>query len=180
MSRLVPSALLPALAAASLLSGAAFGQARGGQPAAPQNSAPTRADDLATDDLLWGRGREVLHQGEPLFLRGVELGENSFRESTPALEKSDRAAAYLDLEELRVRKLAMYGAQEVYSAPPKLSAASSPEGLGLGRRRGLSATRTSPGMAEPLPEGGGTGIFLAAMAVMWLLGIFARGRRSVS
>ena len=76
-------------------------------PGAQEDVAPTR-DVVRPPAGFAGRDREFMHPGNPLEVVGLEDADNDIRSRTPALERSDRQAAVVDLEELYDRKLALY------------------------------------------------------------------------
>ena len=60
--------------------------------------------------------REAAHPGAALDLRGVEEEGNSFREETPALQRTDARKAYVHDQVARDRRLALYDGH-TFSAP---------------------------------------------------------------
>jgi len=109
------------------------------------------ADDPSMRDaaaLLWERNREVLHEGDPLALAGLDQGDEGFRARTPALLRSDRATALVDPDENYRRRLALYEDRASFHHP--LPVARPPEDPGTTPRRAEAprpveaATETSP------------------------------------
>lgn len=91
---------------------------------------------ISADELvgLGSTDRETIHPGNPLEVVGIDQGDNAFRTVSPALAEGELAVTMVDPEELRARRLAMYGSQARYSTPPASSA----------RRTGESLTRALP------------------------------------
>ena len=82
-----------------------------GASAAPQSGGgrhPDAAELQRVENLLRERNRETLHPGNPLTIGGLEAEENDFRERSPALASVDRSRIYVDPQESRARRLAMY------------------------------------------------------------------------
>ena len=74
------------------------------------------------ESQLWQRNREVLHTAhDPIDIRGIEEGDNDFRARTPILSQSNREVTYVDTEELRQRKLAMFERSESFASPLPLA-----------------------------------------------------------
>lgn len=110
------------------------------------------------DQTLWMRGREILHEGDPLDLVGLEEGDNSFRHRTPILEQSDRAVAMVDLDENYRRRLAMYSDQGSFTEPLPITRAV--------RSASILGSRT-PAKAPVIPEAKGGSFH----PILWL-GVF--------
>ncbi|MCB9916755.1 MAG: hypothetical protein H6828_16665 [Planctomycetes bacterium] len=142
-----------------------------------QEDAPgPRETDPADVERLWQRGREVLHPGEPLDLVGSEQGGNDFRGRTPALERSDRQGAQVDLDVLRERKLAMYSGAQTFSAPPPPAA---PPGVAPDEWREAPVGADSPDSfveEEPAEHEFWAPIVSALLALLGLAGWVWRGR----
>lgn len=79
---------------------------------------PAPAQSQGPPPGFLGRDREMMHPEVPLELVGMEQDETSFRTRTPALERSDRTAALVDVDELRERKLSLYADGERFVAAP--------------------------------------------------------------
>lgn len=138
-----------------------------GEPETEGLTPPSTGKD--TSNVLWGRGREVLHTGEPLRIRGLEEGDNDFRERTPALERSDRKVAFVDLSELRDRKLAMYDGAASFHAP--LNRTAPPEGFEHRVAEHNPTQASSPQGAESTGDSGlsfALGLFLGALIAGYL------------
>lgn len=86
-------------------------------PPKPTPSKATAKADEALAKKIEERDRVKLHPGGALEIVGAEQGANEFRSRTPALESSERTVVHVDREELRARKLAMYGQDRSYDAP---------------------------------------------------------------
>lgn len=103
-------------------------------PPAPQSSSATAAkpaaveaqrnkslSSLAAEEALREkfeqRSREKLHPGGALEIVGREQDDNQFRTRTPALVNAERETVYVDPQELRERKLAMYGERREFHEP---------------------------------------------------------------
>jgi len=71
-----------------------------------------------SERILSDRQREVIHPGIPIDLVGIEQGDNSFRDRTPALENSDGLVAVVDREELYRRRLALYSGATITQSMP--------------------------------------------------------------
>ena len=128
--------------------------------------------------MLKDRSRELLHSETPIELVGVEQSDNSFRERTPALQRSDRAAALVDREENYRRRIAMY-AGESFHQPLSLAAPPDSATRPVAPPRPI---RTAPPPAEAEPEGGVPWIILpvgaAIAAALW--GLRRRRRGALS
>ena len=136
------------------------------------------ADDPPTRgaaDLLWERNREVLHEGNPLELAGLDQGDEGFRARTPGLLRSDRAAALVDRDENYRRRLALYDSQASYHHPLPLATPS--ENRARTSRRS-EAARPLDAEAESSRGAGWWGGFLAFLALACLALLVAR--RSLS
>jgi hypothetical protein len=66
--------------------------------------------------VLRDRGRQDLHPGTPLELKGNEQGSHRFRGNTPGLEHSTNRATRVDAELNYARRIAMYDQGKVYHA----------------------------------------------------------------
>lgn len=79
-------------------------------PARGQQEKPSERDtDRANAEaVLRERDRELMHPGDPLTVVGVEQQGNDIRTRTPALARSDRYTACVDVDEHYHRTLAMY------------------------------------------------------------------------
>jgi len=78
---------------------------------------PVEVVSPEVEQTLWMRGREILHNGDPLDLVGLEEGDNGFRHRTPILEQSDRAVAMVDFDENYRRRLTMYSDRRSFTEP---------------------------------------------------------------
>jgi hypothetical protein len=61
--------------------------------------------------LLKQRSRSTMHPGDPFVLVGVEQGGNDLRSRSPALKNGVLAPQQIDAEELRQKKLGLYGGE---------------------------------------------------------------------
>jgi hypothetical protein len=144
--------------------------------AAPQEEQEKAAETVSeeVDRLLWDRGREILHTGDPLDIVGQEEGENGFRDRTPILQQSDKAVAMVDIDESYRRRLAMYSEGRSFHRPLPAAA---------GNLAGMSgsALAARPPAAPTTPDGPSGGgalwpIILPASLLLALL-LVIRWRR---
>lgn len=120
-------------------------------PALAQAPKPPASEPIPdeVDRLLWDRGREILHPADPLDLVGVEEGGNDFRSRTPLLEQSDRAVARVDVEENRLRRLAMYAEGRSFHVPLLATA-----GIGVNAPGARSSLARSANPTSKAADGG--------------------------
>ena len=110
--------------------------------------------EVEFDEMAWDRDREILHDGDPLRISGLEQGDNEIRSRTPALAKTD---------ELRERKLAMYEGRQRVHRPLALAG-----GDGAWRKPPEAAGPADP--RDPAEaEDGGVSITLALGLVLLVL-----------
>lgn len=131
---------------------AALVPAAGAQDDAPPVKPPEHVSS-EEKSMLWSRGRDVLNPDvDRLQIRGIGVEDNDFRAMTPILKQTDRDVTYVDTEELRRRKLAMYESRASFTAPLPFSA--TPDfGHGSSGTRGSSSGGDPPADGqEPAPE----------------------------
>jgi len=140
-----------------------------GGASAQFKSAKLDQQKRATEQVLTERNRETMHPGGALEVVGVEQGDNEIRSRTPALERSDRAAAQVDVDELRERRLAMYqSGARFHSAPP-----SSGDSAGEPATNDARRTRTvAPPVIAPEPTTMSWGfaclvVVVVALGILW-------------
>jgi len=105
---------------------------------------PLVAEELLRDELAQS-DREKLHPGGALEIVGREQAGNEFRARTPALVNAEREVVYVDTEELRARKLAMYAEGRAYHAPLARAVVNED---GVAER----APSSAPSATEPAPQ----------------------------
>lgn len=119
--------------------------------------------EVEFDEMAWDRDREILHEGDPLKISGLEQGDNEIRSRTPALAKTDGRVAMVDTDELRERKLAMYEGRQRFHRPLALAG-----GDGAWRKPPEAAGPADP--RDPAEaEDGGVSITLALGLVLLVL-----------
>lgn len=121
------------------------------------------------DRQLWLRGREILHNGDPLDVIGLEEGDNGFRQRTPILEQSDRAVAMVDPDENRRRRLAMYSDRGSFTEPLAFSAVAA-----SGSRFGKGGPELRPSVPAEEAEGGSHHLLLWVGSVVLIFLLFLR------
>jgi hypothetical protein len=173
MHRRVP-ALLPALLCAAPLAAA-----RPQDPPPPQDAPrqePAHFAETAEelDALLWERDRELLHKGSPLSIVGLEQAENALRAGTPALARTDGAVAFVDVEELRQRKIAMYEQHASFHLPPS---AGSPPPDAEGDARDAASRSTAGGTGQGAARSWSIGWLFGLLSLAALVAAYVRARR---
>ncbi len=96
-----------------------FGVA-GQEPA--QDPVHEPAPTATEQNVLWQRGRAVMHPSNPLRLSGLEQSDNSMRAGTSALQKGNTATAGSNQDENYARTLAMVEDRAVFRTAPARAA----------------------------------------------------------
>jgi len=125
-------------------------------------------EDSAGQAILRENDRSMLHPGDPLFLVGLEQGDNDLRSRTPALAKSNRAPRQVDPDDAYRRALAMYEDGARFHEAP-LSAPAPPRGRAARRaaRPRSAGDFTAEGAGRHWPWMLGVG--MTAFLVVWVL-----------
>jgi hypothetical protein len=137
-------------------------------PAAAVQEPDGDGGDSASQQILRENDRSMLHPGDPLFLVGLEQGDNDLRSRTPALVKSNRAARQVDPEDAYRRALAVYEDGARFHEAP-LSVPAPPRGRAARR---AARPRSASDFAA---EGAGChwpwmlGVGMTAFIVVWVL-----------
>ena len=130
------------------------------------------------ESRLWQRNRQVLHTAhDPVKIRGVEEGDNDFRSRTPILEQSNREVTFVDTEELRRRKLAMFERKESFASPVPIAKPAWNHNYRSGRDTGTGANEPTTTDTETKKEGsGGVPLDIACLVtfLMIIAALFAR------
>jgi len=131
----------------------------------PANPERVRGED---ETLLIERNRNSMHDGDPLELVGLEQGNNDLRSRTPALERSTRQAAEVDVDQNYARTLAMFETGETFSTP-LASLSSEPAAARAAPKRAGPATDLKPSRAglRLLTFAVLFASFLAIAAMLW-------------
>jgi hypothetical protein len=130
--------MIAALAACTIQTRSASAQApASGSSAGPARPGPRSADCLAA------RNRSRMYHGDPLVIVGLEQGRDDIRASTPVLEQSDRATAYVDQDDNYKRTLAMYEDRTTFHDPLSSRVEIQPDG---------AWSPTAPAQATPTPR----------------------------
>lgn len=85
--------------------------------AAQEGEASPDVAPAGTTEVLRQRGREYLRLGDDPVLRGVEEGDNQFRDSTPVLASGEHAVSMVSLDENYARRRAMYSDGTTFHRP---------------------------------------------------------------
>ena len=114
-------------ARSALLLGVAMAAFVAAPPAAAQDGPAVEPTIEELGQLLRERGREAMHEGDPLVLEGIDQGDAGFRARTPLFLQSERTAVMVDQEAMRARRLALFAGGTVSHDPlPRHEAESSP------------------------------------------------------
>lgn len=154
------------------------GSAAPAQPPVKPETAPAGAEKVRPEDehTLQERNRSSMHPGDPLTLVGREQGDNEVRSKTPALAKSDRAAALVDFDENYRRTLAMYESHTMFHAP--LPVVGRVDAAGAASPEMPTRTTPKPAPAAESAGGGGYWIWVSLIAIGAVLGVWMRKRRA--
>lgn len=124
-------ALAIVLCAAATASAQTFGRVARSAAAAPAPNAfvelapdepITPVERTRADEVLRGRQKAPMHPAdEPLRLVGIEEGDPTLRDGTPALARAAGSAALVDVEALRLRTIAMVSERQTFHQAPKSS-----------------------------------------------------------
>jgi hypothetical protein len=110
-------------------------------------------DVIHSQGLLPGRGRAIMHPGDPLKVVGLEQDGHDLRSGTPVLQQTDHAVAMVNPDENRRRALAMYGEGASFHEPlPSRSQAWSTFPEGTPASVGFAHSSGAGGAPSPLGQ----------------------------
>lgn len=138
----------------------------GGLAAAQQGAAPQDAGKILAET-----DREEIHPGDAFALVGREQSDNSFRERTPALLRTDRQLALVSAEAARERKLALYEGSVFSGALPAVGSVDASTSI-LPAADAARRARPPAGAVAIAPQEGSRWLlascFLAIAGILWL------------